>query len=224
MRIAVVEDNESVAKGIAYRLEDRGHAVDLIHDGAAADAFLRDDGNDIIVLDITLPGLDGLTILRNIRARGDERPVILLTAKSETVDRVMGLDEGADDYLVKPFEMEELEARIRALGRRRPQALRPALDFAGLSLDLSAREARFGEARLDMPRRELSVLEALMAAEGRTVPKADLLDSVYGTGADVDETAVEVHVSRLRKRLKPCGIEIRMSRGLGYALAAIGRP
>ena len=115
MRIAIVEDNINVAKGIAYRLQDRGHATDILHDGIAADAFLRTDGNDLIVLDINLPNLDGVSILRNMRARGDKRPVLLLTANNDTSNLVAGLDAGADDYLTKPFEMEVLEARLRAL-------------------------------------------------------------------------------------------------------------
>lgn len=221
MRIAIVEDNESVAKGIAYRLEDRGHAVDLIHDGLVADWFLRDDGNDIILLDITLPGLDGLSVLKSLRSRGDHRPVILLTARSETEDRVAGLDAGADDYVVKPFDLDELEARIRALARRRPDTVRQTLVSGPLTFDLATRRAEVDGEFLDLSRRELAVLEVLISASGRVVPKSDLLESVYGTGADVDETAIEVNVSRLRKRLRPYAIEIQVQRGLGYRLVAV---
>ena len=218
MRIAIVEDNESVAKGIAYRLEDRGHATDLLHDGAAADDFLRDDANDLIVLDINLPRLDGLSVLRNLRARGDVRPVLLLTARGDVEARVTGLDAGADDYLTKPFDMDELEARIRALLRRRGQEIEITLAFGPLHFDVQSRTAHTLAGPLDLPRREVSVIEALMRADGRVVAKADLIEQVYGTGADIEDSAIEVHVSRLRKRLRACGVDIRAQRGLGYRL------
>ncbi|MEM8581902.1 MAG: response regulator transcription factor [Pseudomonadota bacterium] len=224
MHIILVEDNESLAKGITYRMQDSGHAVDVFSDGAEADQFLRTPGGDVVILDISLPGLDGLSVLRNMRARGDERPVILLTARSETEDRVKGLDAGADDYLVKPFDMAELEARIRALGRRQGRELRDVLTLGPLSLDLGARQVSFDGVREPLPRREIAVLEALLTAQGRTVSKTGLLESVYGTGADVEEGAIEVHVSRLRKRLKPYGLAIRVQRGLGYALLPEASP
>ncbi|WP_299694671.1 response regulator transcription factor [uncultured Tateyamaria sp.] len=221
MRIAIVEDNESVAKGIAYRLEDRGHATDLIHDGADADTFLQSDANDLVVLDINLPHLDGLSVLRNLRARGDARPVLLLTAQGDVEARVIGLDAGADDYLTKPFDMDELEARIRALLRRRAQDIETTLTFGPLRLDIQSRSVNSGDGPLDLPRRELSVIEALMRTDGRVVAKADLIEQVYGTGADVEDSAIEVHVSRLRKRLRAHGVDIRAQRGLGYRLEVL---
>ncbi|MDU8945431.1 response regulator transcription factor [Ovoidimarina sediminis] len=224
MRIILVEDNESLAKGISYRMADVGHAVDILHDGGAADEYLRTDGGDVVILDINLPGLDGLSILRNMRARGDERPVIMLTARSDTEERVAGLDMGADDYLVKPFEMEELEARLRALARRKPREIRNRLTLGPLALDLDARQVEVAGNPLALPRREISVLELLLAAQGRTVPKRDILDHTYGVGADVEESAVEVHVSRLRKRLRPFGLTIAVRRGLGYALTENADP
>ena len=221
MRIAIVEDNESVAKGIAYRLEDRGHATDLIHDGAAADTFLQGDANDLVVLDINLPHLDGLSVLRNLRARGDARPVLLLTAQGDVEARVTGLDAGADDCLTKPFDMDELEARIRALLRRRAQDIETALAFGPLRLEVQSRSVRAGDVPLDLPRRELSVIEALMRSDGRVLAKSGLIEQVYGTGADVEESAIEVHVSRLRKRLRSHGVDIRAQRGLGYRLEVL---
>jgi len=218
LRIALIEDHESLARGIAYRLEDMGHSVDLIEDGADADVHLRGDGAELIILDINLPGMDGLTILRNLRRRGDDRPVLLLTARSDTLERVQGLDAGADDYLVKPFEMDELEARLRALARRRPRPMVRALLLGDVELDLDSRQVSIGGSPVAMPRREISLLEVLLGAQGRTVSKADLLDHLYGTGADIEEGAVEVHVSRLRKRLKPHGLVIKVQRGIGYSL------
>ncbi len=219
VRITVVEDNESLARGIAYRLEDAGHAVDVIGHGGDADTFLRTDCGDIVILDINLPGLDGLAVLRNLRSRGDTRPVILLTALSGITARVRGLDAGADDYLVKPFAMDELEARVRALSRRRAVPLRPLLEFGALSLDITARQAVANGEELRLPRREVALLEALMRAQGRVVSRQDLIEHTYGTGADVEESVIEAHLSRLRKRLRPHLLSIRVQRGIGYALA-----
>lgn len=218
MRIALIEDNESLAKGISYVLKDAGHAVDIIDNGSAADDFLQSDGNDLIVLDINLPGMGGIDVLKRLRGRGDHRPVLLLTAKSSTKDRITGLDSGADDYLVKPFEMEELTARIRALARRRDMPIIETTQIGQLSYDPSARQLSGPNGDLDLPRRELSAFETMFAAKGRTVSKAQLLDQIYGTGTDVEEKVVEVYMSRLRKRLAPFGVEIRVRRGLGYTM------
>lgn len=220
MRIVIVEDNEPLAKAIAYRLQDRGHAADVLHDGAEADAFIASEGADLIVLDINLPGKLGLDILRDLRHRNDGTPVILLTARAETKDRVKGLDLGADDYLVKPFDMDELEARIRALSRRKSLTYGARESIGTLVFDRSSRQVFHGDAPLDMPRRELSVLECLLERRGRIVSKSQIADFVYGIGADVDETAVEPHVSRLRKRLADLDVTIKTARGLGYLLEA----
>jgi len=222
MRIVIVEDNVSVARGVAYRLRDEGHAVDLLHDGADADAFLRDDGGDLVVLDITLPRMNGLDVLASMRARGDGRPVLLLTARSETHEKVAGLDAGADDYLAKPFEMDELSARVRALGRRPPPTDPVDLSVGQLRFDQTARSIGGPDGALPVPRREVALFETLLLARGRSVSKQALLDGMYGTGSDADEAVVEVYVSRLRKRLKPFGAEIRVRRGIGYALVETG--
>ncbi|MDU8909764.1 response regulator transcription factor [Aestuariicoccus sp. MJ-SS9] len=218
MRIAIIEDNESVAKGIAYRLQDRGHATDLIADGHAAEEFLETDENDIIILDINLPGRDGLSILRRMRARGDHRPVLLLTARSATNDLVAGLDAGADDYLAKPFEMDELEARIRALSRRVPNAMQTEITMGRLRYVPDQRLVMIDGAPLELPRRELSLLDALLRARSGAKSKTELIETLYGTGADVAESAVEAHISRLRKKLGPVGLEIRALRNIGYVL------
>ncbi|WP_171180457.1 response regulator transcription factor [Ruegeria sp. HKCCD8929] len=218
MRIVIVEDNEALANAIAYRLRDRGHAADVLLDGQEAEAFLAREGADLVVLDINLPGRSGFEILRAMRERKDGAPVILLTARSETSDRVAGLDMGADDYLVKPFEMDELEARIRALSRRKSLDYGAVEKIGRLEFDRNMREVSAEGVPLDIPRRELAVLECLLDRRGRIVSKAQLTDHVYGVGADVDDTAVEPHVSRLRKRLAPHGIAIKTARGLGYML------
>ncbi len=220
MRIVVVEDNPSVAKGIRYHLQDAGHAVDLFHDGGEAADFLSDDSADIVVLDINLPQKDGLTILREMRGRGDYRPVLLLTARSETEDKVAGLDAGADDYLSKPFEMAEFNARIRALSRRVTEQPKVTRAIGRLHFDVASRMIEGPDGPLSIPRREVALFERLLLAEGRIVSKQLLLDSLYGTGADVDEPVVEVYVSRLRKRLQPHGVLITVKRGLGYMMQA----
>ncbi|MEM1430108.1 MAG: response regulator transcription factor [Pseudomonadota bacterium] len=218
MRIVLVEDNVNLAKGIAYRLRDDGHAVDLLHDGVEAETFLRQEPCDLVILDINLPGTSGIEILSKLRRDGDPRPVILLTARTSTEDRVLGLDAGADDYLVKPFAMDELAARVRALGRRKATAPRRTIELGDLTLDSEALQATVAGRPLDIPRRELTVLLALAEAKGRTVTKTALLDQVYGAGTETDDKVIEVYVSRLRRRLKPFGIGIRVARGLGYAL------
>ncbi|MEM6824289.1 MAG: response regulator transcription factor [Pseudomonadota bacterium] len=221
MRILVVEDNLSLAKGIAYRLEDEGHSVDLLHDGEDADTFLAQESADLVVLDINLPGRTGIEVLAALRRRSDPCPVILLTARSSTSERVQGLDAGADDYLVKPFAMDELAARVRALGRRKSASPRRVVKLGPLHLDLEAPQLFRGEDPLDLPRRELAVLVALAEAAGRSVSKAALLDRVYGTGSATDEKVIEVYISRLRKRLKPHGVAIQVNRGIGYTLSGV---
>ena len=218
MRIAVIEDNEALAQGIAFRLRDRGHAVDLLHDGLEADAFLSQDGADLVVLDLNLPGMDGIDVLRAMRRRGDGTPVILLTARAETVERVAGLDAGADDYLTKPFEMDELEARLRAMARRKNLEFAARDTLGPLVFDRNTRQILKNDQPLDIPRKEIATLECLIERRGRIVSKALLINHVYGTGSDADERAIEPHVSRLRKRLEPFGLKIKTARGLGYML------
>ncbi|HAR83423.1 MULTISPECIES: response regulator transcription factor [Sulfitobacter] len=218
MRIAVIEDNEALAQGIAHRLRDRGHAVDLLHDGEDADIFLRHEGADLIVLDCNLPGCDGLEVLSRLRRRGDGTPVILLTARAETSERVAGLDAGADDYLTKPFEMDELEARLRAMARRKNLEFAARDTLGPLVFDRTNRQLLEGEQPLAFPRKELATLECLLERRGRIVSKSQLITHVYGTGAAQEDSAIEPHVSRLRKRLEPFGIRIKAARGLGYML------
>ncbi|KNG93251.1 response regulator transcription factor [Pseudaestuariivita atlantica] len=218
MRITVVEDNTSLRKGIAYRLEDDGHSVDALADGDAADQFLRQEASDLVILDINLPGQSGLDILRRMRGRDDPRPVILLTARAATEDRVAGLDLGADDYLVKPFAMDELAARVRALARRREVAPRQHIALGALRLDLDPLHLHGPDGSMEVPRRELTLLAALAEARGAPLSKDQLLDHMYGTGSASDERVVEVYISRLRKRLAPFGVAIRVRRGIGYAL------
>lgn len=218
MRIAVFEDNIDLARGIAHSLRDVGHAVDHVSDGMEAASFLEREGADAIVLDINLPGQSGLEILRGLRARGDQTPVLLLTARADTADRVAGLDAGADDYMVKPFAMEELLARLRVMLRRGGSTAAPSEQIGPLTFHRADRRLSHGDKTVDLPRRELSAFECLLERRGRLTPKSVLLDHLYGIGVDMDDSAVEVHISRLRKRLRVWAVEIKTARGLGYML------
>lgn len=218
MRVILVEDNPSLAEAIENALRDQGHAVDHLDDGDLADTFLKSERADVVILDVNLPGLSGLEILRNLRARGDATPILLLTAKGKTSDRVAGLDAGADDYLVKPFEMAELFARLRALARRAPDVTPSRTVIGRLIYDRDQRAVFLGGRNLDLPRRELMLFEVLLAQKGRLLDKDRLSNSLYGVGAEVDANAVELLVSRLRRKLEGTGLAIRTARGLGYML------
>ena len=218
VRIILVEDNMSLAQGIENALKDQGHAVDHLDDGLAAEEFLRTETCDVIIIDVNLPGLTGIELTRRLRQRGDATPVLMLTAMGKTSDRVNGLDAGADDYLVKPFEMAEHFARLRALSRRRPQVA-PQIETAGsLTYDRQQRTVYRDGERLDLPRRELTLFELLLDQRGRLLAKEHITASLYGTGAEVEANAVELLISRLRRKLEGSGVQIRTARGLGYML------
>ena len=218
MRIVMVEDNDSLARGVSQVLGDHGHAVDWLADAATADAFLAGEGADLAIIDVNLPDGSGLDILRAMRARRDATPVLLLTARGTVKDRVEGLDAGADDYLVKPFEMAELLARLRALARRRAGAAASVESFGKLSVDRAGGLLTGPQGALALSRRELALFEALFEQHGRVVSKDTLCARVYGTGADVEINAVELLISRLRRKLAGTGVGIRTIRGLGYVL------
>lgn len=218
MRIAIIEDNKTLAKGIAHLLRDEGHAVDELHDGAEALEFLLDEEADVVVLDINLPGLSGLEVLKGLRSAEKQTPVILLTAMGETKDRVAGLDAGADDYLVKPFEMEELNARIRALLRRKQPELPQARKLGPFFFDRAKRSLQVDGEDLQLPKKELATFECFFDRPNQIVAKSTLANHLYGVGADVEEKVVEVYVSRLRKRLSDYGVEFKTARGLGYLM------
>lgn len=223
MRIAIIEDNRALASGLAHRLRDPGHAVDVLHDGEAGAQFLRGEQADLIILDLDLPGMSGMELLLELRQRGDATPVLLLTAQNGKDQIVAGLDAGADDYLTKPFEFDELAARLRALSRRRIVERQVFERIGKLAFERGARrvfieDGSDARAELTLPRRELAAFECLLDRRDRLASKTVLTDHLYGAGADIEERVVEVHVSRLRKRLAPFGVGIRSARGLGYLL------
>lgn len=220
VRVVLVEDNEMLARAVVAALRDIGYAVDWLDNGTDAEVFLAGEGADIAIIDLNLPGIDGLDLVRGMRRRRDATPILLLTARSGTRDRVIGLDAGADDYLVKPFDMSELTARIRALARRRPE-LKPVIEPLGTwSYDRSARSLNGENGPVDLPRRELSLLEHLLDCRGRIVSKEEIGDALYGVGAPIELNAIELLVSRLRRKLKGSGANISTARGLGYMLDA----
>lgn len=223
MQITLVEDNVGLAEGIAYFLRDRGHAVNTIYDGDDGLHFLLQEDTDIIILDINLPSRDGVSILKALRNAKNQTPVILLTARADLKDRLGGFDAGADDYLVKPFDMEELDARLRALIRRKPSLqTSPAHAIGALSFNRSTRQLKTeGGEFIALPRRELAAFECLFDRQNTIVSKAQLANHIYGVGADIDENVVEIYVSRLRKKLIGHGVQVKAARGLGYMMEAL---
>ena len=218
MRILVTEDNAVLAEGIARALRSDGYAVDVASDGIIADAALAAETFDVAVLDLSLPGMDGLDVLRRLRARKGDTAVLILTARDGLDDRIKGLDLGADDYMVKPFELSELEARVRALIRRRVGLRSSVVELGRLSFDMSGRIVRIDGVSQEIPHRELDVLETLILRAGQVVSKEKIAESLVDFEHDVSPNAIEQYVSRLRRRLEPAGVKIRTARGLGYIL------
>jgi len=218
MRLLVVEDNDRLAESLTSLLRGDGHAVDLVASGEDADATLAAEAFDLVILDLGLPGMDGMDVLQRLRDRRTETAVLILTSRGALDDRVKGLNLGADDYLTKPFEIEEFEARVRALLRRRARAAGSSLNVGELSFDVSARIASLRGTVLDLPRRELDLLEALMVRAGRVASKGELVEAISDFDGSVSESAIELYVSRLRRKLEPEGVRIRALRGLGYML------
>jgi two-component system OmpR family response regulator len=218
MRILIAEDDPTLADGLSRSLRAGGCAVDVVADGEAADAALAAHSFDVLILDLGLPRLPGLEVLRRLRARGARLPVLILTAADSVEQRVRGLDLGADDYMAKPFALSELEARVRALVRRAAGGTHSVIQHGALALDLVGRVALLNGAPLDLSARELGLLEVLLQRAGRLVSKEQLVDHLCGWGEEVSNNAIEVYVHRLRRKLEPGGVRIATVRGLGYCL------
>ena len=214
MKLLLVEDDPTLADGIAEFLRGQGDEVTTENDGMQADRLLQETSFDFVLLDLGLPGLGGYEVVRRIRKRGQRMPVILITARDALDDRIYGLDLGADDYLVKPFELAELSARMRAVLRRGGMSAEPALGFGPLVLDITGRLAELAGEPLALSGREWDVLEALVRADGRTVAR----ERLQGDGSG---NALEVYISRLRPRLQAAGLVIRTVRGFGYRLERV---
>jgi len=221
MRILVVEDTVDVGEGIVQSLSSMGHAVDWAHDGERGDELLQSTPYELVVLDLMLPGMDGLTLLRRFRERRVDTPVLILTARSAIDDRIDTLDLGADDYLVKPFDFRELQARVRSLLRRHSGERANELKLGQLTLDRAARVARIRSRIIALTRRELSLLEIFMARPSMIFSKSQLLDQMFGYNSEPTENSVEVLIVRLRRKLVGAGVEITTQRGLGYQIVEI---
>lgn len=217
MRVLLAEDDDIIADAVVRALKKSGYAVDHVASGSEADTALLSGSFDLLILDLGLPRLSGIDVLKRLRARKSPLPVIILTAQDGIEDRVRGLDAGADDYLTKPFALPELEARVRALTRRGTgQATR--IEFGPLAYDQAQRVVSANGLLLELSARETGVLEVLLLRAGRLVSKEHLVDHLCGWGEEVSTNAIEVYVHRLRKKLEPIGIHIVTLRGLGYSI------
>ncbi len=222
MRLLIVEDDALIADGLVRAMRAAGHAVDHAPDGITADDALRQYPYSLVILDLGLPKLDGIEVLKRLRQRDSSVPVLVLTARDALTDRIAGLDAGADDYLVKPFDLPEFEARVRALLRRRQTSIAGRIRIGDLIVDATGRSAYFGDIRVELSSREFGVLETLARRAGRVVSKDQLLEALTGWDEDVGTNAIEVYVHRLRRKLEPAGVQIRTLRGLGYLIEKAG--
>ncbi len=217
MRILLAEDDEIIADALVRALKRGGFAVDHVATGTDADTALASQTFDLLVLDLGLPKLHGIDVLKRLRARKSTTPVLILTAADAIEDRVRGLDAGADDYLTKPFALPELEARARALTRRGTGQGR-VISVGNLTYDQADRVVTINGQIVELSAREIGVLETLLLRVGRLVSKEQLVDHLCGWGEEVSHNAIEVYVHRLRKKLEPSGLRIATVRGLGYCL------
>jgi DNA-binding response OmpR family regulator len=214
MRVLLVEDDSMIAQGLQTALRQEGHAVDWMRDGPSAAAALKSASFDLVLLDLGLPQRDGIDVLRELRRRGDSTPVIIVTARDDVRDRVRGLDAGADDYIVKPFDLDEVSARMRSVVRRVAGRGDPCIEHRGIRLDpVSHTVERDGDAVL-LSAYEYAVLEALLQRPGAVLSRAQLEDRLYGWDVPVESNAIEVYIHALRRKLG--GDSIRTLRGVGY--------
>lgn len=218
MRILLIEDSSDIADAIATKFTREGHAVTVAQDGRIGEDFALSDAFDVIVLDINLPGKDGFALMRSIRQHRLSTPVLVITARNQVADKVSLLDLGADDYIVKPFDLSELAARVRALARRGMGLAQPVVAVGELRVDLTRRAARLGDRPLELGRREFEMLEVLVANAGAAINKEQIVNKLFGHDDTGTLNAVELLVSRLRRKIEGADIEILTQRGVGYLL------
>lgn len=221
MKVLLVEDNQDIGEAVVHRLRAAGHLVAWNCDGADVDRALEDDPADAVVLDLTLPAVDGMTILRQIRRRWPDLPVLVITAQAEIDHKVSLLDLGADDYLVKPFDMREMEARLRALVRRPTGHFTSVLQLGDLTLDIAGRTVTLAGRPVDLGRREFGLLEALMAQTGRVLTRERLMSRLSDMEDGGSENALELLVSRLRRKISGSAVEVVTVRGVGYLVRMV---
>jgi len=218
MRLLLIEDDRMIGESLRNALRGSGYAVDWVRDGRAADSTLSTARFVLVLLDLGLPQIDGMEVLRAMRGRGDRTPVIVLSARDALANRVLGLDAGADDYIVKPFELDELLARMRAVVRRQTGRAEPGLEVDGVTLDPATRQVAHNGVPVALSAREYAVLEALMMRPGAILSRAQLEDRLYGWGEGLESNAISVYVHQLRRKLGD-GF-IRTVRGVGYYVGA----
>jgi two-component system OmpR family response regulator len=216
VRILIAEDDSSIAEALRFALTQVGYAVDAVTDGAAADEALKNQGFGLVILDLGLPRIDGLEVLRRLRRRNAGIPVLILSAREKPEEKVMGLDLGADDYIAKPFSVNELQARVRALLRRGQGGAAPVVTYGNLSFDTVGRTASLKGRTLPLSSHETGVLEVLLHRFGRVVSKEQLLEQLYSYDKDVGHNTIEVYVHRVRKKLAGAGVTVRTLYGRGY--------
>ncbi len=218
MRILLVEDNEDLGEAIEKRLRSAGHSVEWVKDGADVVSTAEGDPFDAVALDLMLPNRDGISLIAELRKRKFNAPILVMTARSEIDDKVSLLDLGADDYLVKPFDLRELEARLRALLRRSGGQASSTVSVGNLELDLAALNVAIDGKALELGRREFRLLEILVSHVGKVVPKERLMNQLFNFDESVSINALELHISRLRKKLDGANVEIGTVRGVGYLM------
>ncbi|MDP3007909.1 MAG: response regulator [Methylococcales bacterium] len=216
MRLLLVEDDEILGDGLVAGLKMEGYAVDWLTNGRLADEALKTNSYELIVLDWNLPEMNGMEILRALRSRKNETPVMVLTAKDTIPDRVQGLDTGADDFVIKPFELDEVCARLRALARRNEGRSIPNIEHKGIVLDPASRLVTYHDEKVELSQKEFEILSFLMANIGKVVSKARLEETLYSWDSDVESNTVEVYIHYLRKKLDAA--LIRTVRGVGYII------
>lgn len=216
MKLCLIEDNADLGEALERHLRRAGHAVTWLRDGLHAEALILQEGFDVVILDLTLPGMDGVTILRRLRRNRHDMPVLVTTARSEIDDKVSLLDLGADDYLVKPFDLRELDARLRAILRRPTGNPSSIITLGNLSLDQSAHVVSILGAPVDIGLREFRLLEILISAAGRVVTREKLMSRLFDIADGASDNALELLVSRLRRKIAASSVEIVTIRGVGY--------
>ena len=216
MRLLLLEDDVMIGEAVLDLLRAEGYAVDWLTNGKLADEALKLNTYELIVLDLNLPDMDGMAILRALRSRKDETPVMVLTAKDTLPDRVMGLDSGADDFVIKPFELDEVCARLRALARRNEGRAAPTVEYQGIVLDPASHQVTFNNEKVELSQKEFEILSFLMSNIGKVVSRSRLEESLYSWDSDIESNTVEVHIHYLRKKLDPA--LIRTVRGVGYII------
>lgn len=218
MRLLLVEDDLPLAEALTALLVSSGYAVDCVHDGEAARTLVAAEQFDLMILDLNLPELDGLSVLRAMRAQGNRAAVMILTARGAAEDRVRGLDLGADDYMAKPFDIREFEARVRSLLRRQAGLRSATVSLGPVTLDLNTRQFSAHGQTLDLPPRERALLELLLTRAGKVVGKEAIVQSLTSLEDILSDNAIEQYISRLRRRLQPFDLTLRTVRGIGYLL------